>query len=691
MSENIAADRVPPPSGAGDARVWAEDLEVVTPDYGIEDFPPWPETLLYAWQHTLVDVSPYVLPIGVVIGYVGSIAESIGEYRLRTFGLALAALLLSACAQEPPPPRPRVLFVGLDGGDWQQLDRFAGDGTMPNLARLLREGRSGILETDQPPLSPLLWTTMMTGVSPLVHGVLDFTRFSPETGRREPITSAERRVPAIWNMASDAGRSVAVFGLWATWPAEQVNGRLVSDRLFSFQLREGEPPPGLVWPDDREPQARAARERAEGEVGAEQIAAYLPGLPVEQIEAALAAPPGPENRVEGLRRILVQTRLYDGLAREAIAETHSDLAILYIQGTDAIGHLFAPFAPPRRPEISEADFALYSDLPRRYFSEIDRLLGAYAEIAAKERAVLLLASDHGFRWQDGRPTHSPSSEAATAGLWHREEGIYLLAGPGISPSSERSRGRIDQIAATLLSLLGLPPGRGLAGPPLPGTPVSPIAPAREAVDYAARFRRVAIPGSAGAKGKTAESEELATLRALGYLGADEPERAPGTAPAGTDPTRTPGSYNNEGLIRLALGTKGDPAATRAAAEAFQKALAIDPRFASALWNLSDLLAASDPARSGDLLRRAARAGLAEATPRLLVRGKERLAAGDCLEARADFVLATELAPNDPIAWGTAALAHLCAGDPSAARRALERSLVLDPNQPEVVRALGELR
>ncbi|HXU31551.1 MAG TPA: alkaline phosphatase family protein, partial [Thermoanaerobaculia bacterium] len=524
----------------------------------------------------------------------------------------LAVVLLAACGREAAPVRPRVLFVGLDGADWQQLDQFAADGTMPNLARLLREGRSGILETEQPPLSPLLWTTMMTGVSPLAHCVLDFTRFSPATGQREPITSVERRVPAIWNMASDAGRSIAVFGLWATWPAEQVNGRLVSDRLFSFQLREGDPPAGLVWPKDREEWARAARERAETEIAAEQIASYLPGLSLEQIETALAAPPGPENRIEGLRRILVQTRLFDGLTRETIAETHPDLAIVYIQGTDAIGHLFAPFSPPRGPEISESDFSLYGDVPRRYFAEIDRLLGAYADIAKKEGAILMLASDHGFRWQEGRPAHAGSAEAATAGLWHREEGIYLLAGPGIETTSERSRGRIDQIASTLLTLLGLPPGRGLAGPELPGTPLPKTAPAREPVDYGARFRRAAIPAPAGAKEKPAGGEELATLRALGYLGADEPAQAPRAAPAGTDPTRTPGSYNNEGLIRRALGAKGDPSETRAAAEAFEKAIAIDPRSASALWNLSDLLAASDPKKSGDLLRRAARAGLPDA-------------------------------------------------------------------------------
>src|SRR5438132_8757469 len=47
----------------GEERVWDDDLEVAAPHYGIDDVPPPWETLLYAWQHTLVDVSPYVLPI----------------------------------------------------------------------------------------------------------------------------------------------------------------------------------------------------------------------------------------------------------------------------------------------------------------------------------------------------------------------------------------------------------------------------------------------------------------------------------------------------------------------------------------------------------------------------------------------------------------------------------------------------
>ncbi len=83
MSAKIATEVEAYPAEAGGERVWAEDLEVITPHYGIEDVPPLGETLLYAWQHTLVDVSPYVLPI-IVAGAVG-------------YGLEQTAAMISAC------------------------------------------------------------------------------------------------------------------------------------------------------------------------------------------------------------------------------------------------------------------------------------------------------------------------------------------------------------------------------------------------------------------------------------------------------------------------------------------------------------------------------------------------------------------------------------------------------------------
>ncbi len=73
-----------------DARVWEDDLEVASPVFGIDDVPPPVETLLYAWQHTLVDVSPYVLPLVVAtaVGYTPAQAAEMISACLMLMGLA---------------------------------------------------------------------------------------------------------------------------------------------------------------------------------------------------------------------------------------------------------------------------------------------------------------------------------------------------------------------------------------------------------------------------------------------------------------------------------------------------------------------------------------------------------------------------------------------------------------------------
>lgn len=604
-----------------------------------------------------------------------------------------------------------VIFVGLDGADWRLLDRYMASGSMPNLARLVAEGAGGALETIHPPLSPIVWTSMMTGVSPVEHRILDFTRFAPGGGQKEPITSDERKAPAIWNMTSQAGRTSATFGLWATYPAERVSGILVSDRLIGFLFKEASPPPGIVFPAERESWARAALAAAESATGYAALHEYLPWLgeaEYQKIEGAQKDDPY-AHPVSALRRILIETEVYHRLATDWIAKEHPDLAIVYLQGTDTIGHVFAPFAPPRQAMIAEQDYERYHEVPERYFRHVDALLGDYRRLAEERRAVLAIASDHGFFWEEGRPTQS-SVALTTAARWHRRDGIYLLWGPGIAPApGHPHRGGATQLCATLLALLGLPRGLGLAEPVLPGVP----APSGKAVDYAAHYRPAAAVASAGERG---DAEAVEKLKALGYIGAGEAT----SVPAGQTGTRTAGSYNNEGLV---LRSEGKFAAAQAA---FEKALEMDPNLGSALWNLSDVLGQQkkDQDRSDALLVRAFAVGAPE-TPRFLVeraieyqkvgdaarslrlldaalavrtdepeawlfRGRYRVEAGNCRGALDDFQHATALAPAHAPAWASEGLAYLCLGDRAAARRSLARSLELDPNQPKVRDFLARL-
>jgi tetratricopeptide (TPR) repeat protein len=619
-------------------------------------------------------------------------------------------LLLVGCAGESAAPtsstpaRP-VLFVGLDGADWQFLDPLIARGAMPNLAKLVAEGRRGVLRTETPPLSPLLWTTMMTGQGPLSHGILDFTRFHPRTREREPITSDERLVPAIWNMADQRGLSVAVLGMWATYPAESVRGLVVSDRLFSFQRRET-PPPGVVSPASEEPWARRVLAEVEDGVGEAALRGYLPWLDAGEF-ARLADPDDPfAHPVSALRRVLIETAVYHRLAREWWERGSPQLAIVYHQGSDAIGHVLAPYTAPRQPGVSVEDFERYRAVPEQYFREVDRILGDYRRLAETRDAVLVLASDHGFLWGEGRPTDLSSQAQATAAKWHREEGIYLLWNAGLV-AGEGAPGDIRQVCSTLLALLGLPRGHGLAQPPLAG-----IVATGPVVDYAKTFRRVAANVGSAATA----AEDLEKLRALGYLGSRESAQA-----SSGSGTRTAGSFNNEALLLEVAGENG------AAMAALERALSIDPESASAAWNLSRLLASAgtDWERADRLLLAAIAAGLAEgeqqvaARARLhaqsarvqsgrrlldaalavrpeaaiarLARGRLRMEAAECRGAASDFLIATRLQSDDAVAFASLGLAYLCLEDLARARAALERSLALDPEQPEIRSGLAALR
>src|SRR6185295_4688253 len=81
----------------------------------------------------------------------------------------------------------------------------------------------------QPMLSPILWTTIATGKTADEHGIGWFGIENPNTHEFQPIQSTARKVEALWNVASDAGRKVGVVNWYASYPAEVVNGFVVTN------------------------------------------------------------------------------------------------------------------------------------------------------------------------------------------------------------------------------------------------------------------------------------------------------------------------------------------------------------------------------------------------------------------------------------------------------------------------------
>ena len=353
-----------------------------------------------------------------------------------------------------------MIWLGLDGLDWELLDRLAAEGKMPNWRRLTAEGWTGRLEAFSPLLSPILWTSAATGVPPDVHRVLDFQEVEAKTGRKVPVSGHSRAVPAVWNLASSAGRKVGVVGWWATHPAEEVNGFFVSDHVSPL-LYERLPQSAVAFPAALSDGVAQVVAR-DGVVSDAELEQYVAAAPAE-IAKARASGAGMENPIVAVSRIIGQTRVYHRIARDLYDRNRPDLMALYLQGTDEIAHVMAPYTAPKLACVSEEDYRRYHRAVPEFYALVDKVLGQWMRRAQEDGATLVVHSDHGFKWGADRPCERSSQNWNTAAYWHRLDGVLASSGARVSPASGRGKASVFDVAPTVLALLGLPPDRAMRG------------------------------------------------------------------------------------------------------------------------------------------------------------------------------------------------------------------------------------
>ena len=143
----------------------------------------------------------------------------------------------------------RVIVLGIDGLDHALLERFVAEGRLPNFARLARDGDFAPLQTTMPPLSPVAWSTFITGLDPGGHGIFDFVHRDPATMQPvEPFYSIAppgpsltlgswvlplvgeevtlyRRGQALWELLDAAGVETTVFRMPVNFPPVETGGR----------------------------------------------------------------------------------------------------------------------------------------------------------------------------------------------------------------------------------------------------------------------------------------------------------------------------------------------------------------------------------------------------------------------------------------------------------------------------------
>jgi len=421
--------------------------------------------------------------------------------------------------------RGRVLVIGADGLDLKVIDELAAAGELPNLLELLEKGAHGVMVSEREMRSPALWTTMATGRPRSVHGIYDFvtgSRLWPKKLRdteRRLVTSGMRRVPAIWNIASDKGLEVGVVGWLNTWPAEEVKGIMVAP-VVALGSSKQVTIKGAVYPDeiDQVYPAERWKEIRSLIVTAEDVDDELAAEFADKAGSDLLGLYPILRRYEhGLRWSLAHTLSMRNITLHIIEKDKPDLTMVYFEGSDSLAHRYWLFRQPRNEiiaQLREADLPTegadelarkYGKVVEQYYMLLDEVIGELVD-AFGENGQIIIMSDHGFGKRTGR---FPVNKSVPFSGQHRIEGTIIAAGEGVA-EGERVYGATQyDVTPTLLELLGIESDMYLEGSSL----VDQIIECDDGVEEEEEEAKIEDPGVE----VPYSEEELERLRSLGYV------------------------------------------------------------------------------------------------------------------------------------------------------------------------------
>ncbi len=96
-------------------------------------------------------------------------------------GLAVGGLGCGGSKLKGDPEGRKVIVLGLDGMDPKIIRRLIEEGRAPNFKKLAEQGAFKDLGTTMPALSPVAWSSFITGMTPGGHGIPDFIARDPLT------------------------------------------------------------------------------------------------------------------------------------------------------------------------------------------------------------------------------------------------------------------------------------------------------------------------------------------------------------------------------------------------------------------------------------------------------------------------------------------------------------------------------
>lgn len=352
----------------------------------------------------------------------------------------------------------KVLLIGWDAADWKVISPLLDAGKMPALESIVNRGVIGNMATLSPPLSPMLWTSIATGMRADKHGILGF--YEPDTKHNSvrPVNVTSRKVKAIWNILQQQGFRSNVISWWPSHPAEPINGLYISNFFHKAGKSYNEPwpmPKKAVHPESLRKEIEALRVHP-GELTTAHIDPFVHHI--DKIDQ------DKDTSLVGVAKVIAEAASVQAAATWAMRNTEWDFMAVYFDAIDHFCHGFMKYHPPKMKHIPQELFEKYKDVVAGGYIFQDMMLERMIQLAGEDTTIIII-SDHGFHADHLRIRTLPKFAAAPA-LEHNPLGIFCACGPGIKKDSRVFGATLLDITPTLLTLFKLPVGKDMDGKPL---------------------------------------------------------------------------------------------------------------------------------------------------------------------------------------------------------------------------------
>lgn len=252
----------------------------------------------------------------------------------------------------------KVVIIGLDGVPYDMIEKFASNGTMPNMAKLISEGIFKKSESTIPEISSVAWSSTITGKNPGEHDIFGFTDLRKNSYQMRFPNFTDLKAKPFWEEWN--GKSV-IINVPSTYPSREINGVHISG-FVSIDINKSVSPSSLV------PKLESMDYRldVDSRKAHESMDAFI-----QDLDETLTA------------RIAAQDHLWKSQDWNCF--------MLVFTGTDRLMHFLY--------EAYEDESHNYHNEFVAHFAKIDKIIGEISESICDDD-ILLLMSDHGFEKLD---------------------------------------------------------------------------------------------------------------------------------------------------------------------------------------------------------------------------------------------------------------------------------------------------